>query len=135
MAHRIKNLKVLRTILWIDAVMGSVTALVGLLFFSWLTNLLGLPAIVLLFISTITLLYAFVAIRLAIQPIPSIRLLNVLIYANWFWTVVSLLLFLKYYGLATSFGVAFLILQILVVGGLAFAEGKQLARTSALMDQ
>jgi hypothetical protein len=51
---------------------------------------------------------------------------NTITYANWIWTAISTILLFFHFATATAFGLTFLILQIFVVGGLAYLEGKQL---------
>ncbi|TWV94312.1 hypothetical protein [Chitinophaga pinensis] len=114
----------LRTILRADFILGGATAIAGLLFNSWLSGFLGLPADLIIIIAIVTLAYAMVACVLAFQREPVIPLLRILIYANWVWTLVSLVLLIMYYKGASAFGVAFLVLQVVVVGGLAWLEGR-----------
>ena len=128
MKYQIKDRELLRKILWLDAVLGGSTALAGLLFYESLTMILGLTTRFIIVVSAVTLLYAVVAVRLATQRSVSVPLLRVQIGANWLWTLVSLVLFLIHYRTATSLGLLFLMLQIIVVGGLAYWEGNQLVR-------
>lgn len=128
MQYQVKDSELLRKILRLDAVLGGGTALVGLLFYPELTPVLGLPTRFITVVSVVTLLYAVVAIRLATQKPVSVPLLRLLIGANWLWTLVGLVLLLVHYNTATGLGLSFLILQIVVVGGLAYWEGNQLIR-------
>lgn len=123
-----KNQPFLRRVLWADALLGGSTALIGLLFFTYLTKLLGLPTNLIIGIAVVTLLYALIALRLATQRITSIPLLRTLVAANWVWTAVSLFLFFVYFRGATALGVAFLTAQVLAVGGLAYVEGRQFTK-------
>lgn len=116
-------------ILWLDFLLGSTTAIIGLLFLNLMSNLLGLSRHLLLFISLITLLYAIVACILATQKNVSIPLLRALVFANWFWAILSTVLLFFHFENATIFGQIFLALQIFVVGGLAYLEGNQLITT------
>lgn len=129
--YTIKNAIALRKILRADVLLGGGTAFIGLLFFSSLAPFLGLTASFIVIVSSITLLYACVAIRLATQESISIPLLRTLIYANWVWTAISIVLFFTHVHTATIFGIIFLVLQIFVVGGLAYLEGNQLAKKSS----
>ena len=130
MKNPIKDRKLLRKILWLDAVLGGGTALVGLLFRAELTTMLGLPTRFITVVSVVTLLYAVVAVRLATQKTVSVPLLRLLIGANWLWTLISLVLFFIHYSSAKPLGIIFLILQIIVVGGLAYLEGNQLVKNT-----
>jgi hypothetical protein len=132
MNYTINDTSLLRKILWADTVLGGTTAIVGLLFFSQLTSLLGLPVTFILSVSVITLGYSLIAGVLANQINISVSLLRTLIYANWVWTFISIGLLLMHFNNAQLLGKIFLILQIFVVGGLAYLEGKQLVRHSQL---
>lgn len=122
----VRNTSTMRPILWVDALAGGSTALIGLLFYSYLTILLGLPKHLIVTIAAVTLLYALVALSLVLQRTMSVALLRLLIYANWIWTFISVGLLAEYARTATTLGTFFLVLQVVVVGGLAYAEGRQL---------
>ena len=127
MTYSVKDTLFLKKILWIDAFMGSITAIIGLVFFNWLTYFLGLPKNLIIVISSITLIYAIVALALAVQKNISIPLLRLLVNANWVWTFISVILFFIHFNQAEVMGVIFLILQVFVVGGLAYLEGDQIS--------
>ena len=129
MDYSIKNERFLKKVLWLDALLGGLTAVLGLLFFKVLTNLLGLSVNLILTVSTITLLYATVAFVLAIQKPISVRLLKILVNANWIWTAISVLMLFIHLGSATMLGYLLLIMQIMVVGGLAYLEGSQIIKS------
>ena len=130
MKYTIKDSFLLRKILWVDAVLGGATAIMGLLFFDPLISVLGLTATFILRVSVITLCYSLIACVLASQINISIPLLRTLIYANWVWTFISIGLLLMHFDKVQPLGKIFLVLQIIVVGGLAYLEGKQLVRQS-----
>lgn len=121
-----ENAPLLKQLLWLDVALGGVTGLVGLTLFNLLEPLLGLSVNFILIVCGVTLFYAIVAFVLANQKLISVRLLKALIYANWFWSIVSVVLLVLFFEQAYWLGKAFLILQVLVVGGLAYAEGKAL---------
>jgi hypothetical protein len=125
MNHRIKNISNLKIILWLDALLGGVTAIIGLTFFNKLSPILGLTTPLILTISIITFFYAVVALILATQPAINIPLLRSLVSANWIWTFISIVLLFIYHNSVTIFGLTFLIVQVLVVGGLAYLETGQ----------
>ena len=127
MTYSIKDTLFLKKILWIDALMGSITAIIGLVFFNWLTHFLGLSKNLIIVISSITLMYAIVALVLSLQKNISIPLLRLLVNANWVWTFISVILFFIHFNQAEVMGVIFLILQVFVVGGLAYLEGNQIS--------
>ena len=128
MGYVIKDLRTLRNLLWTDAFLGGSTALIGFVFFAPLTSLLGLPLPFIVLVSGVTLLYALVACRLVSQSTISITLLRGLVAANWGWTFISSILLLVHYHRAARLGLAFLILQLLVVGALAYLEGRQIVK-------
>lgn len=126
MPYTINNNRVLRQILWPDFILGGSTALAGILFSEALTSILGFSQQFILTVSIITGLYALLALRLAMQTVISVRLLRLLILANWIWALISIGLLFFYFSPATILGKIFLVLQVLVVGGLAWLENKQL---------
>jgi hypothetical protein len=126
MAYKIKDEGQLNKILWADFGVGGFSGITGLCFSSFFERLLNLPYMHILLISGITLVYALSAGFLAQQLKKSIPLLRLQIKANWVWAAISLGLLLLYLKTATIFGVIYLVLQILVVGALAYLEGNQL---------
>lgn len=122
------NISLLKKILWTDCIAGTGTGMAGLAGYSWFAGFLGLPADLILIIAAITLAYGLVAFRLAWQHIPSVGLLRLLVMANWIWTIISIGLLVVYVGKTTVFGTLFLVLQVVVVGGLAYLEGRHLPR-------
>jgi hypothetical protein len=123
---KIRDPRAARKILLADAILGGGTAIIGLTFLDRLPALLGLPKAFVLVVALVTLLYATVACALTLQKTLSAPLFRALVAANWFWTGVSVVLTALYFASASPLGKAFLVLQILVVGGLAYAEGGQL---------
>lgn len=130
MNYTIKDMSLLRKLLWSDTFLGGTTAIAGLCFFNPLTSILGLTATFILSVSIITLCYSVIACVLANQVNISIPLLRLLIFANWIWTFISIGLLLIHFNSAQPLGKIFLFLQIIVVGGLAYLEGKQLVVTT-----
>ena len=128
MKYQIKDRELLWKILWLDAILGGGTAIIGLLFQAELTPMLGLTTGFITVVSAVTLLYAVVAVRLATQNPVSVPLLRGLIGANWLWTLISVVLFFTHYSRAKPLGILFLLLQIIVVGGLAYLEGNQIVK-------
>lgn len=129
MPYTINDVILLRKILWIDAVLGASTAVIGFLFLNSLPGLLGLTANFILIVSCITFCYSIVAVTLAIQNDISIPLVRGLVYGNWLWAFVSAGLLVLHVGDAELLGRIFLVLQIIVVVTLAYFEGKQLKET------
>jgi hypothetical protein len=116
----------LKNLLWIDFVLGSVTGITGISFFRFFKKLLQIPDNVIVMISIITLLYSFLALFLALQKFPNLARTKALIFANWAWSLVSVILLVLYFTDASVLGKLFLILQIVVVAGLAWLEEKAL---------
>ena len=130
MRYVIKKELLLRKLLWADALMGSVTAAVGLAFSASLAPLLGLSTALVTVVAAVNLMYALFAFSLTQKtPLP-IKLVRTLINANWAWAGISVLMLLFHMTQATALGLAFLVLQIPVVGGLAYVEGRQLVKVS-----
>lgn len=128
MKYHVRNAKTLKRILAADFVIGGTTGVAGLLLQRLITSFLGLSLQFILIVSAITLLYAVVAFYLAIQIRINIPILRGLIAANWVWTIVSIVLLVMHYSTATGWGIAFLVLQVIVVGLLAWLEGRQLVK-------
>lgn len=128
LGYRIKNPRLLSTILWTDFILGATTGLTGLIFFERLSSMLGLSEKVLIWISSITLFYSFFAFMLATKKPTSILLLWILIFANLLWTMISFGIISIHFSGASILGQAYLILQVLVVGGLAWLERNQLEK-------
>ena len=127
-SYRIGDERALRNILWADTTLGTLTALVGLAFAPRLSPLFGLSLSLIVAVSLVTLVYGVGAFVLAVQKPLSAPLVRILVAANWSWTAISAVLLAVHANAATSLGLAFLALQILVVGGLAYLEGRQLVR-------
>lgn len=126
MNYGIKNTPLLRKILWSDTLLGGTTAITGICFCAALTAILGLTTTFILSVSIITLCYSITAFILANQKNISIPLLIILVAANWIWTGISLGFLFVHFDTATVLGKTFLLLQVVVVGALAYLEGKQI---------
>jgi hypothetical protein len=128
MPYKINNPIVLKKILWLDAIAGGTTAIFGLLLSHTVSQFFGLEHQLLIIIASITLIYALVAMYLVSQKITPITLLRILVYANWIWAIISVFLLYFHFSTATMLGLLFLTLQIIVVGGLAYFEGRQIVK-------
>ncbi|THU40782.1 hypothetical protein FAM09_01330 [Niastella caeni] len=124
MKYQLRNIPLLKKVLWADCSLGVGTGLVGLLWYPALTEFLGLPVNLIVIVATVTLGYGLLALRLVLQRTTSILFLRILITANWVWTIISVALLIFYIQNATLFGAAFLILQEVVVAMLAYLEGR-----------
>lgn len=130
MAFRVKNQNLLSRILWWDFILGFSAGLAGLLLYKIVAEICGLMEFVILFISSVTLVYSLFAFYLASRKEQSAILVRYLVLANWFWTIVSLVILFFHAANATILGLLFIIGQILIVGGLAYLEGRQLEKNN-----
>lgn len=124
--YEIRNVSFLRKVLWADVLLGGFTAVIGLYLPGQLSSILGLPLNLILVIAAVTLFYAVYAFIMAKWQVSSVQLLRLLVVLNWLWTLISVFLLFAYFGQARFLGRAFLVLQIVVVGGLAYLEGGQI---------
>jgi hypothetical protein len=98
---------------------------------AWLSRLYGLPRDVLLFIGAANLLYASCSFSLARRSERPLSLIKLLVYANGAWALVCVGLAAYFWGQATAFGLAHLIGEALIVGGLAGLEWNQRHRLAS----
>jgi hypothetical protein len=119
----------LKNLLWIDFWLGFITGTIGILFYNTLKTFLAIPVDIIIIISVVTLAYSLVALVVAQQKQQGLKLAKILIAANWVWSVVSIILLYLFFQKSTVFGKLFLVLQIIVVGGLAYFEGKAVKHT------
>jgi hypothetical protein len=116
---------VFRRLLWIDCGAGAAAAVTVFVLSAWLSRLYGLPRDVLLFIGAANLLYASYSFSLARRSERPLSLIKLLVYANAGWALVCVGLAAYFWGQATVFGLAHLIGEALIVGGLAALEWNQ----------
>ena len=131
MKYEIIDLSRLRKILWADFALGFSSGLLGMVFTEFFSDLFGLTFEVVFYISLVTAGYAVVAFSLVISKRIPILPLRGLIYANWAWTLVSCGIIYFHFLDAVPLGQIWLLLQIIVVGGLAYLEGRQLRKVAA----
>jgi uncharacterized membrane-anchored protein YitT (DUF2179 family) len=120
------NIPLLRKILWADFILGYGTAMAGLIFYPALPRFLGLPGSLILVVAGVTFAYSILAFILARKKEPPVGPVQLLVYANRVWAIVSLVMLNSYFSVATLFGVIFLVLQVLVVAGLSWLEARHL---------
>lgn len=125
MTYSIKDIRVLKQLLWLDCILGAVNGLVGLCFYTFFSQFFQIPADLMLGVSTITFLYAIFSFSLALKKDPAVQYVRLLVYANWAWVFISCFLIYFHIEQANLLGKIFLLLQVLVVGALAYFEGKQ----------
>lgn len=126
MTYSIKDIGVLKQLLWLDCILGSVNGIAGLCFYTFFSQLFQISADLMLGISAVTFLYAIFAFLLAVKNDPAVKYVRLLVYANWAWVFISCFLIYFHIEQANLLGKIFLLLQILVVGALAYFEGKQI---------
>jgi hypothetical protein len=119
----------LKNLLWIDFWLGFITGTIGILFYNTLKTFLVIPVDIIIIISLVTLAYSLLALIVAQQKQGGLRLAKILIAANWLWSVVSIILLFLFFQNSSVFGKLFLVLQIIVVGGLAYFEGRAVKQT------
>lgn len=108
-------------LLWFDAILGLSTALLGGLigptrWAAWLC----LPRPLMIFITLANLVYSGLAASLAGRWLPG-QAVGLLLWANLAWTFISLLM-LGLWSRTQSWGRAFLVGQVLLVGLLTWTE-------------
>lgn len=123
MNYQLREVSLLRKILWADLLLGSTTAIPGLIWYRPVAMLLGLPEGRFLLIAAVTLGYAILAFVLACQRQPPVQPVRLLVVANWCWAAISIGLLVLDIRDATILGRIFLILQPVIVGGLGYLEG------------
>lgn len=116
----------MRKVLWLDFILASSTGLVGLLFGDFFSALFGLEVGLIHLISTVHCIYGAFGLTNLVRKALSLLLVRVLIFANSLWALFSVWLVVEYYAGASKLGVFILILQVVVVGGLAIVERKLL---------
>lgn len=126
-----RDAALMRRILWSDVSASASTAILGLLFTGLFSKLFALSQTLLVIISLITFGYMLFGFSLVIRKALSLKGVRALVIANWAWAAASVVLTCLHAPGATLLGQAFLILQILVVGGFAYVEGAQIVGPAA----
>jgi FtsH-binding integral membrane protein len=113
-----------RKILIIDFTLAFSTGLIGIVFYRFLVEPTGLPANFIVIVSLFHLLYSSYSLTLLVTKNNSNSLFELLILANWFWMIVSIVLLFVFWSEAKLLGRVLLLAQVYVLGVLAFVEGK-----------
>ena len=126
--------RLLRVALLGDAVASGATGLLMAAAAGPLAPLLGLPEPLLRGAGLVLLPYAAVVARLGTRPMPGRGAVRAVVALNLLWVVDSLLLLALRLVAPTGLGVAFVLLQALVVLGFALAQwaGLRQAATAAV---
>ncbi len=116
---------VLRRLLWVDCIAGALVGVTVLMLSGWLSRLHMLPRSLLLFIGGINLVYASYSFSLAVRDKRSRYSINLLVFANLTWAVLSLAWAVIFSKSVTLFGIGHLVGESIFVGGLAGLEWSQ----------
>lgn len=114
--------KMIAKLLWIDGLGGAVAGAVVLLVGSWLSAWYQLPRDLLILMGVANLGYGMYSLSLARRSIRPKNLILLLIVANFFWAVVCVRLAVAFAQTASWLGLAHLVGEALLVGGLASVE-------------
>jgi hypothetical protein len=109
-------------LLWIDCIAGGIVGVATLSLSSWLDNWYGLPRNLILLMGVANLVYASYSFSLAIRSKRPRILIFLLIAANLIWAICCLVWAFRFYDTASFFGLVYLSLEALFVGGLAGLE-------------
>ncbi|MCW5653210.1 hypothetical protein [Hydrogenophaga sp.] len=118
----------LRRVLWADALSGTGSAALHLLFAGSLASLLGLPAGLLLASGAVLLVYVALAGSLALQVTPSRTALVLLALGNFAWVAACLALLFGGLVSPTPLGQAYIVVQAVAVLVLAELQWMALRR-------
>lgn len=88
MGEKSLELRALKIVLWIGFLLGISAGFFGILFAGFFTNLFNIPKDQIAAVSSVTTSYAALAFYLAQQKL-SLPLVQLLINANWLWTMIS----------------------------------------------
>lgn len=106
--------------------MGFTTAGLGFPFVKPLAEMLGLPLHLMHLVLVANLVYSLTALSIYRKQPTSLELFRRLVQANWLWTIVSIAMLGLYATTAKPLGLVFLVLQVAIVGGLSYIEGRAL---------
>lgn len=121
--------------IWVDAIGGVTTGLLAFVAANWLGNLLALPEALLRPIGLFLIVFGAVLGYLASRTVIPRGAAWALIIFNALWVVASVALLLSDLVSPNALGYAFVIVQALLVGGLAEAQFmgvRQTARAAAV---
>jgi hypothetical protein len=123
-SQHLREILSLRTLLWVDCCAGFSVGAVGLALTAIgpLSQVLGLPKLLLFVIGFANLLYASYSFSIAIAALPSVRPVLLLVSANLAWAVACLVMVASYLGVASMLGLGCLLFEAFFVGALAYFE-------------
>lgn len=111
-----------RALLWIDCTAGAVVGAVTLSASGWLSGWLGLPVAVLWITGAANVTYACYSFSLAVRTRRSTRAVLFLVLANGVWPLCCIRWIVLHADTLTPLGMAHLLAEAAVVGGLAVLE-------------
>ena len=120
----------IRHLLWIDSSAGLLAGLSMLTLSTWLSDLYALPRRLLVTMGVANLLYGTCSGLLAARRRRPSGMIILLVIANATWAVGCLSLALRFAATASGFGLAHLVGEGLLVGGLAVLEWRVRAQLS-----
>lgn len=112
----------LRHLLWIDSGAGLLGGVTMLTLSAWLSDLYALPHQLLVAMGVANLTYGTYSGLLALQTRRPYGVIVLLVAANATWAGVCLMLAMRFGATASVFGLTHLIIEGLIVGGLAALE-------------
>lgn len=90
----------------------------------WFAELYNLPIYIIQFFTAANILYGLYALSLACSNVRSLNAIKLLVYANYLWAGVSVLLVINYNETISFWGVAVILVESLFVIMLASVEWK-----------
>ncbi len=115
-------MRVLRSVLWIDCSAGLLNGAFTLAFSGWLSRLYALPVDLLIGMGVVNVGYGTFSFSLARRSVRPRALIGLLVAANALWAGLCMLTAIIVASNASKIGVAQLLLEGALVGGLAALE-------------
>jgi hypothetical protein len=109
-------------LLRIDSLGALSVGVMVLLLSNYLTLWLGLPQSSILFMGIVNIAYGCYSLSLLVRTKRPLSLITVLVIANLLWALLCVLRAALFAQTATPLGIAYLLLEALYVGGLAYLE-------------
>jgi hypothetical protein len=120
--------RVLRSLLWIDCSAGLLNGAITLVFARWLSQLYAVPVALLLIMGVANVVYGTYSFSLARRAVRPRALIVLLISANALWAGLCLVAAFIVASTASKLGVAQLLVEGTLVGGLAALEWRNRER-------
>jgi hypothetical protein len=117
-----------KRLLWLDCSGGLMVGVLVLSASGWLAELYALPRAVVVSAGIANLAYGTYSLSLALRASRPRSLLLVLIAANALWSLLCVATAVVFVGRASAFGLAAIVAEAVVVGGLAALEWRYRAQ-------